>query len=327
MATFQGSLTVTAHPNDTATYGFGDMTLLRYLVIHGTGTSDTNVTLSSVQTANNLLTLPIPSGTSDTILGRTSSDTLTNKIITASSNTVYAKGLTNATTDVIISASTQPTANQVLIASNSTTAAWNTMSHLNLSNIGTNSHATIDTHLASTSNPHNVTIDQISPTTNKGEILVDNGTVMVALPTSTNNFVLTLDSTQAAGVKWAAQSVSTFVNWTAWTPAGFAGVSSLTNTESKYTRIGNMATLVFDFVMTPSASSDTLVLNGLPLPINNFTTGRLSNMIFIRDNSDNSVNFGQILMNPTTSDRFSLILSEWVSGTPYTVRGQINYGV
>ena len=36
-----------------------------------------------------------------------------------------------------------------------------TIDHLNLANIGTNTHPQIDTHIASTANPHNVTVAQI----------------------------------------------------------------------------------------------------------------------------------------------------------------------
>ena len=39
------------------------------------------------------------------------------------------------------------------------------LSHTNITNIGTNSHATIDSHLASTANPHSVTLAQVGGTT------------------------------------------------------------------------------------------------------------------------------------------------------------------
>lgn len=42
------------------------------------------------------------------------------------------------------------------------------INHTTLSNIGTNSHATIDTHLASTSNPHSTTAAQVAAVPNDG---------------------------------------------------------------------------------------------------------------------------------------------------------------
>jgi hypothetical protein len=46
--------------------------------------------------------------------------------------------------------------------------------------------------------------DALSPNTTKGDIAIHNGTNNVRLPAGTNNFVLTADSAQASGVKWAA---------------------------------------------------------------------------------------------------------------------------
>jgi fibronectin-binding autotransporter adhesin len=53
--------------------------------------------------------------------------------------------------------------------------------------------------------------DALSPTTTKGDIIVSNGTNNVRLPVGgTTGFVLTVDSTQANGVKWAAASAPDF---------------------------------------------------------------------------------------------------------------------
>lgn len=46
----------------------------------------------------------------------------------------------------------------------------------------------------------------LSPTTTKGDLIVSDGTDNVRLGVGTNNFVLTADSTQTTGVKWAAAS-------------------------------------------------------------------------------------------------------------------------
>jgi hypothetical protein len=46
--------------------------------------------------------------------------------------------------------------------------------------------------------------DALAPTTTKGDIIVHNGTDNIRLAAGTDTHVLTLDSTQASGVKWAA---------------------------------------------------------------------------------------------------------------------------
>lgn len=48
--------------------------------------------------------------------------------------------------------------------------------------------------------------DALSPSTTKGDLIVNNGTNDIRLAVGTNDFVLTADSTQASGVKWAAAS-------------------------------------------------------------------------------------------------------------------------
>ena len=78
--------------------------------------------------------------------------------------------------------------------------------HTAIQNIGTNTHAQIDTHIASTSNPHSVTIDQVTPTTTKGDILVENGSNVVRLAVGTDDQVLTADSSTATGLTWADAS-------------------------------------------------------------------------------------------------------------------------
>ena len=102
--------------------------------------------LSGITTGNTRV-LTIPDATC-TIVGHNNTQTLTNKTITDSTNNVMASSLKSATTTVSVSSATAPSANQALIATNSTTATWQQINHTTLSNIGTNTHATIDTFLA-----------------------------------------------------------------------------------------------------------------------------------------------------------------------------------
>jgi hypothetical protein len=50
--------------------------------------------------------------------------------------------------------------------------------------------------------------DALAPTTTKGDLIVSDGTDNVRLPVGTDNYVLTADSAQASGVKWALASGS-----------------------------------------------------------------------------------------------------------------------
>lgn len=83
-----------------------------------------------------------------------------------------------------------------------------TTDHTLLSNIGTNSHSDIDNHISSTANPHSVTIDQVTPTTTKGDIIVENGTNAVRVGVGTDGQVLTANSAVTEGVEWATPAAS-----------------------------------------------------------------------------------------------------------------------
>lgn len=54
----------------------------------------------------------------------------------------------------------------------------------------------------------NAAFNALSPLTTKGDILGHSSTVNARLPVGTNNFVLTADSTQTLGIKWAAVPTS-----------------------------------------------------------------------------------------------------------------------
>lgn len=75
--------------------------------------------------------------------------------------------------------------------------------HTNLQNIGVNTHEQIDTHIASTNNPHAVTINQITPTTTKGDLLVETGSNVIRLPVGTTGDILFGQPNETSGVQWA----------------------------------------------------------------------------------------------------------------------------
>lgn len=55
--------------------------------------------------------------------------------------------------------------------------------------------------------------DNLAPTTSKGDIIVHDGTDNIRIAVGANDTVLTADSAQASGVKWASVSAGTTVWW------------------------------------------------------------------------------------------------------------------
>ncbi|QKF94437.1 hypothetical protein QKU48_gp0979 [Fadolivirus algeromassiliense] len=93
----------------------------------GRATTDTltNKTLTApvISQISNTGTLTLPTST-DTLVGRATTDTLTNKTITSTTNTIRATQLGTTGSDVVISGASAPTTGQSLVATSATTAAW-----------------------------------------------------------------------------------------------------------------------------------------------------------------------------------------------------------
>jgi hypothetical protein len=130
--------------------------------------------------------------------------------------------------------------------------------HQNLSGAGTNTHAQIDSHIASTSNPHNVTINQVSPATTKGDLLVRDSSVTTRLPVGLDNQVLIADSASGTGLRWGVTSGALVVLIKDVKTAGTNAGGSTANTW--VTRVLN--TLEGEFV----SAGITLTSNTFTLP-------------------------------------------------------------
>ncbi len=57
-------------------------------------------------------------------------------------------------------------------------------------------------HRVDTNNPHSVDIDDVTTTTTKGDILVENGSNVIRVPVGSNTEVLSANSSEASGVQW-----------------------------------------------------------------------------------------------------------------------------
>lgn len=77
--------------------------------------------------------------------------------------------------------------------------------------------------------------DALAPTTTKGDLIVHNGSDNIRVAVGTNTHVLTADSSQASGVKWAAPASATQIGFQAYN----TGTTSLTaNTPKKVVLAG-----------------------------------------------------------------------------------------
>ena len=165
-----------------------------------------------------------------------------------------------------------------------------TTDHRALTNIGSNTHAQVDTHIASTANPHTVDIDDVTPTTTKGDIIVEDGTNAIRVAVGSNDQVLTADSAEASGVKWAAVGAST-PTWTSFTP-NLLGGGTLTYTTSnaRYYITGKLLYMYFDWIQTNAGSGAAILTVDVPGAVTVLDQGNVGTMTALDMGNDNVYN-------------------------------------
>lgn len=96
-----------------------------------------------------------------------------------------------------------------VLAPNGSAASLTSFPTLNQNTTGTASNVTGTVAIANGGTGQTTAVaafDALAPTTTKGDLIVNNGTDNIRLAVGTDTHVLTADSTQASGVKWAAAS-------------------------------------------------------------------------------------------------------------------------
>lgn len=107
--------------SDTSTHGPGSLFVEKYIELEGDGTGGTRTTLKATQTTDRSLNYP---DADDTLVGKATTDTLTNKTILGSTNTVEANGLKTTGAPVYVDTAAPPGVGYVLKATTATTATW-----------------------------------------------------------------------------------------------------------------------------------------------------------------------------------------------------------
>jgi len=288
------------------------------------GTTGTSTTLETTQSVNRVITLP---DATDTLVARNTIDTLTNKSLTSPviSTIVNSGTLTLPTsTDTLVGRNTTDTLTNKIISGSTNTIS--NIDHLSqVINTGVNTHAQIDTHIASTA-AHGATGAVVGTTNTQTLInktltspvistIVNSGTL--TLPTSTDtlvgrnttdtltNKIISGSTNTISNIDHLSQVINTGVNTHAQidthiaSTAAHGATGAVVGTTNTQTLINKtltspvISTIVNSGTLTLPTSTDTLVGRN--------TTDILTNKTLTSPVISTIVNSGTLTL-PTSTD-------------------------
>jgi hypothetical protein len=148
--------------------------------------------------------------------------------------------------------------------------------------------------------------DALSPTTTKGDLIVSNGSDNVRLAVGTNGFLLTADSAEATGIKWAAAPVSTTI---------------ANDTSTNATYYPTFATATSGTFSTATVSSTKLTYNPSLGDLTATQLGASNGILFTNQTINTSVTF------PTGYEGISGKNTTVASGVTVTVPSGANWTI
>ena len=262
------------------------------------GSKWVNATISSSTSLSSLTDCSVSGVANDQLLVYTTAGslnkwvpyTLSGAIFNDATNTITVSGTTalaGLTTDVTIgTGASAPTANQTLVFVGGSTNKWENqqLSHGALSNIGVNTHAQLDTFVASTGNSNGLaTLDSSSKLTSS-QIPISVVTTINGLTTTNNTLVLNLaNMADCSGISGATNDqllvYTTSSSLNGWTPYTLNG--AVFNDTTKTITVSAVTALsALTDCSTSGVINDQLLVYTTASSLNKWTPYTLSGAIF-----------------------------------------------
>lgn len=279
------------------------------------GSASTKTTVTSSQTAARTITLP---DATDTLVGKATTDILTNKSIDSNTNTItniknadiksaaaidaakIADGsvsnsayqqVTGLTSPAVGTTQTQTLTNKTI------SGASNTITNVSLTSAV--SGVLPISNGGSGQSTQTTAFNALSPLTTKGDIIVHNGSNNIRLAIGADAQGLIADSTQASGVKWGNLTPANSANVDTFAGTGVQTVFTLTSSPGSL----NATQVFIDGVAQPkstySVSSTTLTFTEAP-PINTIIEVNYGTVLAIAVPADLSVTTAKLVDGSVT---------------------------